>query len=354
MWRISVSKVPQCINPRIVINSAKLRFDSAEDNRFPGRRSTLVATRLSLWSLAAILAVAGVVTFPPALGQTTRIPDSTLVRLTTTQALSSATNSEDDQVPFQVTEDVKATSGITVISRGSTAIGHVNAVESKKRLGRAGKLSLVIDYVTASDGTRVRLRASSTRKGADKTGTVIIGTVLISPLFLIMRGKDVEIPQGTVFNAYVDGDREISTIGTTSQDAKIVYQSSAQPSQPSAQPTPEKMARQVSPTPAVSKQDTEQLVELYVSDTPLSDQALNDLVRSHRASDCTILTSPAGAEIDIEGKVAGKSPLFLTLMRHDAARVITVKLAGYVTVERKVVPDGRDISVSLQLEPTKP
>jgi hypothetical protein len=216
MWRISVSKVPQFINPRIATNkSARLRFDSAEDNRFLERRSTLAANRLSLWSLAAILAAAGVVTFAPALGQTTRIPDSTLVRLTTTQALSSATSSEDDQVPFQVTEDVKAAGGLTVISRGSTAIGHVNAVDSKKRLGRAGKLSLVLDYVTASDGTRVRLRASSTRKGADKTGTVIIGTVLISPLFLIMRGKDVEIPQGTVFNAYVDGDGPAMTHNPT-------------------------------------------------------------------------------------------------------------------------------------------
>jgi hypothetical protein len=83
-------------------------------------------------------------------------------------------------------------------------------------------LSLVIDYVTAADGTRVRLRASSTRKGVDKTGTVIIGTVLVSPLFLIMRGKDVEIPQGTVFNAYVDGDREISTIGPTGQETKSI------------------------------------------------------------------------------------------------------------------------------------
>lgn len=117
---------------------------------------------------------------------------------------------------------------------------------------------------------------------------------------------------------------------------------------------PQELVKQVSAAPAVIKQDPKQLVENYVSDTPMLDQKLNDLVRSGRASDCTIVTSPAGAEIDIEGKLAGKSPLFLTLMRHNAPRVITVKMPGYVTVEREVVPDGKDISVSLQLEPTKP
>jgi len=56
----------------------------------------------------------------------------------------------------------------------------------------------------------VRLRASSARKGEDKTGTVVVGTVLLSPLFLLMRGKDVTIERGTALTVYVDGDREIS------------------------------------------------------------------------------------------------------------------------------------------------
>jgi hypothetical protein len=55
------------------------------------------------------------------------------------------------------------------------------------------------------------MRASSARTGEDKTGTVIIGTVLLSPLFLIMRGKDINIVKGTVIVGYIDGDREITT-----------------------------------------------------------------------------------------------------------------------------------------------
>src|ERR1017187_8831864 len=146
-------------------------------------------------------------------GQTLKTQDATAVRLSLTESLSSATNSVDDPVRFEVTEDVKV-GDLIAIPRGSTAVGHVVEVEPKRRLGRAGKLNFSIDHVKAPDGANVRLRASSARKGEDKTGTVIVGTVLLSPLFLIMRGKDVSILKGTNVIAYVDGDREIALPGT--------------------------------------------------------------------------------------------------------------------------------------------
>jgi hypothetical protein len=141
----------------------------------------------------------------PAVNGPVRICDATAVRLSLTDSLSSATNHEDDPVYFEVRDDVKF-DNVVAIARGATGVGHVVEVEPKKRLGRAGKLNFALDYVKAVDNSNVRLRASSTRKGDDKTGTVIVGTVLLSPLFLIMRGKDVSIPRGMEVTAYVDGD----------------------------------------------------------------------------------------------------------------------------------------------------
>lgn len=137
-----------------------------------------------------------------------RVPDGTALRLVLTQSLSSDTNEVDDPVYFEVIEDAKAF-GMVVIPKGSTAAGHVVEVEPRKRMGRAGKLNFTVDYVKSPDGSNLRLRASSTRKGEDKTGTVIVGSVVFSPLFMIMRGKDITIPKGTQITAYVDGDREI-------------------------------------------------------------------------------------------------------------------------------------------------
>jgi hypothetical protein len=140
---------------------------------------------------------------------TVKIGDATAIHLSLMEPISSATNTADDLVRFEVTDDVMAESAIA-IHRGATAVGHVVEVEPRRRLGRAGKLNFSIDYVKAPDGSNVRLRASSARKGDDKTGTVIVGAVLLSPLFLIMRGKDINIPRGTEFIAYVDGDRVIT------------------------------------------------------------------------------------------------------------------------------------------------
>jgi hypothetical protein len=114
-----------------------------------------------------------------------------------------------------VTEDVKV-GDVIAIARGSTATGHVIEAEGKKRLGRGGKLSFTVDAVKAVDGTNVRLRASSARKGGEKTGGVVAAAVIVSPLFLLMHGKDVNIPKGTELNAYIDGDREITLGGPPS------------------------------------------------------------------------------------------------------------------------------------------
>jgi hypothetical protein len=141
--------------------------------------------------------------------QMVKIQDATTVHLSLTQSLGSATNKVDDPVTFEVTEDVKV-GDVIAIPKGSTAVGHVVEVEPRRSLGRAGKLNFAIDNVRAPDGNNVRLRAESTRKGDDKTRTVIAGTLLLSPLFLLMRGKDVTIEKGTALTVYVDGDREVS------------------------------------------------------------------------------------------------------------------------------------------------
>lgn len=171
--------------------------------RAPTRLVSIVAAYSLLFSQTlAIKAAAGIL----------KVPDGTMVRLSLLDSLSSATNQVDDPVNLEVTEDVKV-GEIVAIPRGATARGHVVEVEPKKRLGRAGKLNFTVDNVKAPDGSNLRVRASSLRKGEDKSGTVIVGTVLLSGLFLLMHGKDVEIPKGTAFNAYVDGDREIALGG---------------------------------------------------------------------------------------------------------------------------------------------
>jgi hypothetical protein len=225
---------------------------------------------------------------------TLKIADGTIVRLSLLDNLSSATSQEDDPVNLEVTEDVKV-GDLVAIPRGATARGHVVEVESRKRLGRAGKLNFSLDYVKAPDGTNVRLRASSARKGEDKTGTVIIGSVVLSPLFMIMRGNDVNIPKGTSFNAYVDGDREV-TFGEPPAAA-----TAPSPTQPSAQqPNPPQVP------------------------TVLAEELATVAVRS----------TPDGADITVDGKFMGSTPSNLRLTPGDHS--VSVEKPGFKPWQREV------------------
>jgi hypothetical protein len=156
-----------------------------------------------------------------------KIPDSTPVKLFLTSKLNSATNELDDPVHLEVTADVKV-GGIFVITKGSAAGGHVVDVQHRRRLGRVGKLEFALDYVKAVDGSNIRLRAGSARKNQGKRSEKL------SPLLLMTRGKNQDIPEGTHIVAYVDGDREISLNNSPSLPSPVPVssKSSTQPSDP--------------------------------------------------------------------------------------------------------------------------
>ena len=175
------------------------------------RRVRLRFATSGLIKLGLLLQVSVAVAVVPA--ATIKIPDSTPIRLTITDRLNSASSEIDDPVHLEVTEDVKVR-GIVVIPRGSMASGHVTAVQHRQRMGRAGKLEFSVDFVRAPDGTDITVRAKSAREGKNKR------SVAPSPLHLLERGKDLEIPQGTHFVAYVNGDHEIS-LGNNSPPAAL-------------------------------------------------------------------------------------------------------------------------------------
>lgn len=241
--------------------------------------------------------------------RTIKIPDGTGVKLVLTDSLSSATNDVDDAVNFEVAEDVKV-GDVVVFPRGTTARGHVVEVEPKRRMGRAGKLNFSVDYVKALDGGNVRLRASSTRKGEEKSGTVIVGTLLVSPLFLIMRGKDVNIPKGTQFSAYVDGEREIA-LGGPAPAAPATP--TTVPPQPTAQP----------PAPA-----------------SVASEALATVVAK---------STPDGADLTVDGKYMGSTPSTLRLVAGDHA--ILIQKSGFKDWQRTMtVSSGGIVTLDATLE----
>ena len=126
--------------------------------------------------------------------------DGTPVHLKFAKTISSADAHAGDEVAFEVTEDVVVV-GLTVISKGATAIGVVSEAVAKGRLGRDGKLSVTVTYVRLNDNEKARLRAEQESKGELHAGGVI---------FPLKHGKDITFAQGTEITAFVNGDMRLT------------------------------------------------------------------------------------------------------------------------------------------------
>lgn len=156
-------------------------------------------------------------TIAPVFAAERRLPDGARVSVRLMEQISSATMKDHDPVNFAVLEDV-IIDGEVVIKQGTPVRGVVVEAESKRRMGRAGKMYYTVNETKAIDQTAIRLRAVQDKKGdshvtstAVTTGTVAVFVPVAAPFFLLRKGKDVVVPEGTRVDAFVDGDHMIST-----------------------------------------------------------------------------------------------------------------------------------------------
>jgi PEGA domain len=141
--------------------------------------------------------------------------DGTPVKLRLSQSISSADAKMNQEIPFEVVDDVKVDETV-VLRKGATAIGTVTEADHKKTMGRAGKLNISISYARLADNERAALRATKDSKGGGHVGAMtgaIVATAIVffpaAPLFLFIHGKDITIPQGTEIVAFVEGDMHL-------------------------------------------------------------------------------------------------------------------------------------------------
>lgn len=140
------------------------------------------------------------------------LSEDTPVRMKLTRTMSSQDAKTAEKVDFEVLEDIKV-KDVIVARQGAMAIATVTEAQPKRRMGRAGKLNMNIDYVQLADGEKVPLRAVKGGSGGNHTGAmtgaIVASSILFfpaAPFFLFMHGKDITIPKGTEITAYVAAD----------------------------------------------------------------------------------------------------------------------------------------------------
>lgn len=232
--------------------------------------------------------------------------DGTPIKLRLSETISSSNAKVGQEVPFEVVEDVSV-SNVIVISKGSTAIATVTEAESKKSMGRGGKLNVSVSYVRLKDQEKAALRAMQDNKGGGHVGAMtvgMVGTALVflpaAPLLLFVHGKDITIPQGTEITAFVDGDMHLAMASFG------VAPATAAPIQTSALP-------------------------------PAATQA-----------SLVIDSTPSGADIEMDGAFVGNTPS--TVSAAAGSHQIAVKKKGFADWTKTLNVTGGTVHLNAELE----
>jgi hypothetical protein len=237
---------------------------------------------------------------PPRVSLPNTLMDGTAVKLSLVDTISSADARVGQQVSFEVTEDV-VVDGVTVIVKGSPALASVTEAQAKRRMGRAGKLSISVDSVRLTGGEKVPLRAVKDTKGSSHVGrmtTAMVATGIVffpvAPLFLLTSGKDIGITAGTAITAFVQGDIKLD-----------MSKFSAPPIGPAATP-------------------------------------------ANAMSSVSVESNVTGADIEVDGNFVGSTPSKVEVT--PGSHAILVKKKGYQTWTRTMNVSGTGAKVNAELE----
>jgi hypothetical protein len=232
------------------------------------------------------------------------LSEDTPIKLRLVRTMSSADATTGDKVAFEVLEDVKVRDAV-VVQHGATAMGTVTEAHPKRRMGRAGKLNINIDYVQLVSGEKAPLRAVKGGSGGSHTGAMtgaMVATGILffpaAPFFLFMHGKDITIPQGTEITAFVAGDTPLDR-------AKFIQQAT--------------IAAAVIP------------------------QSLSDI------SQVSVRSDPQGADITVDGKFVGTTPSNLQLQ--PGQHMVAIEKTGFKSWQRTMtVTSGGSVNLDATLD----
>jgi hypothetical protein len=228
--------------------------------------------------------------------------DGTPIKLRLSQTMSSADAKVGQEVPFEVVDEVKV-DDIVVLPKGAAAIGTVTEANSKRSMGRGGKLNMSVSYARLVDQEKVALRAVKDSKGGGHVGAMtgaIVATSIVffpaAPLFLFIHGKDITIPQGTEITAFVEGDMHLD------------------------------MAR--------------------FGAVPAQTESGNTSAIAHAS--LIVESTPPGADIEVDGSFVGNTPstISVALGSHD----ISVKKRGFENWTRKMNVTGGSVHLNAALD----
>ena len=235
------------------------------------------------------------------------VPDGTKIRVRLDQTISSSTAEQGQTVELSVTEAVKVGDQVA-ISEGARVTGTVTEAQERRHMGRAGKLDFSIERVRAADGEWIPLRYTINKKSggshAVSTGVLTASAAILfwpaAPAFLLIKGKDVTLNKGMIFDTFTDQNHELQAATAPSGNSSANGRSA--PAAPVA----------------------------------------------NGSASVSIASNAPNADIEIDGAYVGSTPSTFTLSTGN--HMVIVKSGGAMWQRELQVKAGGSINVNAQLE----
>lgn len=142
-----------------------------------------------------------------------KLPAGTTVVMETLNELSSGNMSVGMTVPLRVKYDV-IVKGKVLIKGGAMASGQVTSLEQRGGMGKKGSFTMRPTVAQAVDGQMIVLtNGGASMAGEGKTGSSVALAAVVSPLFLLKKGKDATLHPGYEMPGTVANYSDVSLAG---------------------------------------------------------------------------------------------------------------------------------------------
>lgn len=135
-----------------------------------------------------------------------KLPAHTPIVIRCDETISTRDIISGGTVKFSVVGDVRSTSGKVLIAAGTPVSATISFSSPSGMIGKSGTIAINDFHTDAVDGSYVPLSSSISANPDDKMTISIVLSVLVCPLFLLMKGDDAQVPAGTTKTAYTVSD----------------------------------------------------------------------------------------------------------------------------------------------------
>ena len=134
--------------------------------------------------------------------KSTKIEEGTIIIVKSMSNITSKTNIDGDFINFVCAEDIYI-NNILIIKKNIKVGARIEISDKAKGLGKEGTLKIIFNYITAIDGQNIPISGVYNYvKGENKSGTAVGLSFVLSPLFLFLKGKEANIPIGSLIEVY--------------------------------------------------------------------------------------------------------------------------------------------------------